>query len=398
MNFAKSRLNYCKALRKPDFNGKINSCYILISVRKGCIMKKLLMIAAVSMVLLASGCGNNTETEFVQVEIEKIEDIVTPAVEEISADDNNQSADIENVNAETVETIDETPDEADVIDSTSAIDEAGNDNVPDGNESDAGDVEDKAVVEVNLPGGEKEASSIYIAVVGNTPAEILEVAKDELMLQGYKLEVFSQGSFDAANELVANGTVDASLCINKAYMDSYNTVHGTSLSIVEHVYYEPLGLFAGKTKGVSKCPSNAVIAVPEGEIAMARALYLLEQKGMIEIKSGASYQACIDDITANKHNISFERYDISQGLPDKSKYDYYIADFNHVLVGGIDPASALGYENRNSKLLDMFTIDLVSTAANSDSQKLSLLSKVLNSKNVEKYIEDTYVGTVVDYR
>ena len=68
------------------------------------------------------------------------------------------------------------------------------------------------------------------------------------------------------------------------------------------------------------------------------------------------------------------------------------------MLSGIDPASSLGEENRNSALTDMFSICLVTTKEKISSTKIKELSKALNSEAVEDYIFDTYHNSIVDYR
>jgi len=345
-------------------------------------MKKRVGFVALGLMLMLAGCGSsNAETEFVQVEIEKIEDIKTPVVEELSTEDSVAG---DSYNEEVADAEEEIPVAEESENSEEVLQETNSEEAQQETE------------EVNVD-YEKDASSLYVVVVGNTSEEILELAKEELSWQSVNLEIVQVSSFDQANELVASGQADASLCVNKAFMDSYNTIHNSNLIIARREYYEPLAIFPGKSSSLGKCNNGAVIAVPEGSISVARALYLLEQKGVIKIKDGASYQACADDITSNPHNIKIETYDLTAGKPDTGKYDYIVMDFNHAIVYGIDSKSAFGYENRNSKLLDMFTVNLVTKNGNEDDSKLQKLIKVLDSNSISSYISSTYAGAVVDY-
>ena len=68
------------------------------------------------------------------------------------------------------------------------------------------------------------------------------------------------------------------------------------------------------------------------------------------------------------------------------------------MLQGIDPATSLGDENRNSGILDMFSICLVTDKSKTGNDKTKQLIKALNSKETEEFIKQTYHDSVVDYR
>lgn len=360
-------------------------------------MKKRAGLIVLGLTILLAGCGNsNSDDGYVQVEIEKIEDIKPASevaaagdtqgyeetIDEVSDSLQDESLTVDNQNTENVENQD--------------VESDGNQNAENVDNQESEAVEDQGTESVDL-NFEKDASSLYVVVVGDTSKEILNVAKEELSWQDVSLEIVNVNSFDQANELVANGKADGSLCVNKAYMDSYNTIHNSNLITVSREYYEPYAIFPGKSSSLGKCQNGAVIAVPQGSISVARSLYLLEQKGLIELKDGANYQACVDDIIYNPHNIKIETYDLATEKPDVSKYDFVIMDYNHAIVYDLNLKSILGYENRNSKLLDMFTVNLVTKSGNESNAKIQKLEKVLGGNKIVSYIKDTYAGAVVDY-
>ena len=61
-------------------------------------------------------------------------------------------------------------------------------------------------------------------------------------------------------------------------------------------------------------------------------------------------------------------------------------------------AQNMAEENRNSELLDMFSICLVTAKGKENGDKIKELSKALNSDLVEEFITEKYHGAVVDYR
>ncbi|MCR4749171.1 MAG: hypothetical protein K5877_05105 [Lachnospiraceae bacterium] len=243
-----------------------------------------------------------------------------------------------------------------------------------------------------------DKNPIKVAVVGSVSEDLLKEANKELSFSDHTIEVIRCEDYDRPNELVLSGEADASLYENEVYLETYNKKNATELVIAERSYFEPLALYGGKITDLNDINNSDTVAIPSGDINMARSLYLLQQKGLIELKEGASYQASAEDIVSNPHNLRFESYSIEDGFPDSEKYSLIICDHNRAMLKGIDPAQALGEENRNSELLDMFSICLVTAKDRLTSPKIKELSKALNSDYVEDHIAGTYHNSVVDYR
>ena len=245
---------------------------------------------------------------------------------------------------------------------------------------------------------EDDKKHIKVAVMGAPASEILLKANESLESSSYIIEPVICTDYEQPNTLVLSGEADASLYENQVFLDSYNKKNSTDLVICERVYYEPLALFGGTATDISSLTGPVRVAVPKGDVNKARSLYLLEQKGLIELKEGAYYQASMEDVTNNPHNISIEEVDYSAGWPDASAYSLIICDYNRAMLAGIDPLTSLGDENRNSGIIDMFSICLVTDKSKTGNEKIKELSKALNSENTEEFIKETYHDSVVDYR
>ncbi len=244
----------------------------------------------------------------------------------------------------------------------------------------------------------KERKAIKVAVMGVPAQEILNKADESLINTNYMIEPVICSDYDQPNAMVLNGEADASLYENQVFLDSYNKKNSTDLEIAERIYYEPLALFGGSISDLDSITNNVKVAVIKGDVNKARALYLLEQKGLIELKPNVYYQASMEDVTSNPHNISLEEVDLDSGWPDASAYGLIICDYNRAMLQGIDPATSLGDENRNSGILDMFSICLVTDKSKTGNDKTKQLIKALNSEETEEFIKQTYHDSVVDYR
>ena len=243
-----------------------------------------------------------------------------------------------------------------------------------------------------------DRKSIKVAVMGSPAEDILKKADEKLSLSGYRVDIITCEDYNEPNALVLSGEADACLYENNVFLDSYNKKNSTELVAEEKLYFEPLALFPGTVTDLSELKRPVKIAIPKGDVNKARVLYLLEQKGLITLKEGAYYQASMEDVIEDPYGIVFEEVDLSGGWPDVNSYALIVSDYNHAILSGIDPDTSLGDENRNSGIIDMFSICLVTDKNKESNQKIKELSKALNSEEVEDYIAGSFYGSVVDYR
>lgn len=341
-------------------------------------MKKAMLFITLLSLLFLWGCGNKEEETTVKVEIEKISD-VAPAVTSSGETAGKAMTTVSD------EAVGETP--------TTASGEASVETQVTSSEEAAAEVAQDVTAS-----GDNAVNGIKVAYCGATAKEILEKAKQELKALGYELIMLECDNYTKPNEMVMVGEADACLGENQAYLDSFNMINSTNLTVVEREYIEPYGIFPGKSRDLNHLGNGVSIAVMQGDITTARTLYLLQQKGLIELKAGSGYQACMDDIVSNPHGIKLEALNFQETFPDRTKYDLIVCDYNYAILAGIDPEEALGYENRNSGLTDLFAICLVAPSDKKDSEKIGKLCKALNSESVEKYINESYYHSVIDYK
>lgn len=242
-----------------------------------------------------------------------------------------------------------------------------------------------------------DETTVRVVTVGSPALDILNKSKEELKNRGYKLEVLVADDYLKGNDMVLTGEADACLYEHEGFLYSYNKSRGTNLIIEERLFYEPMGIYSGTVTDIYHIAEGTTIGVCEGDIYVARALYLLEQKGLIKLKSDLGFQATVEDIEENSLNLKIEECTFDTAETGK-KYGLYIMDINRAMALGIEDDTLVGKENRNSGIIDYYATCLVCAEENVGSVKIRYLSEALNSDAVEKFIEKEFDGSVVDYK
>ena len=142
----------------------------------------------------------------------------------------------------------------------------------------------------------------------------------------------------------------------------------------------------------SKNSGSVTIAVPNDATNEARALLLLEAKGYIKLKDGATITATVNDIAENPHNIKFQEIEAAQ-LPNALKdVDYAVINSNYAIEAKLNPVKdSLAIEGSSSAYSNILAVK----EGKEKSDAIKALKAALESKEVADFIADKYNGSVV---
>ncbi|MFJ5808516.1 MetQ/NlpA family ABC transporter substrate-binding protein [Streptomyces sp. NPDC093093] len=87
------------------------------------------------------------------------------------------------------------------------------------------------------------------------------------------------------------------------FLAQSNTENHTDIAPVAATTVVPLGLYSSRHTQLSRLPDRAEIALPNDPANQGRALRVLEQAKVIELRPEAGLFATPDDITANPKHI-----------------------------------------------------------------------------------------------
>lgn len=134
------------------------------------------------------------------------------------------------------------------------------------------------------------------------------------------------------------------------------------------------------------------IAVPNDTTNEARALLLLEDRGIITLKEGAGITATVKDIAENPKNIKFNEVEAAQ-LPNVLKdVDFAVINSNYAIEAGINPAQeSLATEGSSSAYSNILAVK----EGTENSDKIKALKAALESSEVAEFITNKYDGAVI---
>lgn len=243
-----------------------------------------------------------------------------------------------------------------------------------------------------------EAVKLVKLVVGASPAphaQILEAARGILKEKGYDLVVKEYTDFVQPDVALESGDLDANYFQHFPYLEQFNQEKGTNLVSAGAIHYEPLGIYAGKTASLADLPEGAQVAVPNDVSNEARALLLLADNGLIELKEGAGLDATKNDIIKNDKKLKIMEIEAAQLPRSLNDVNIAVINGNYAIEAGLKVTDSLAMEDSKSVAATTYGNIVAVRSGDEKSDKTLALMDALTSDTVKQYIENTYHGAVV---
>ncbi|VXC62316.1 DL-methionine transporter subunit; periplasmic-binding component of ABC superfamily [Pantoea brenneri] len=239
-----------------------------------------------------------------------------------------------------------------------------------------------------------QAAPLRVAADPVPHAEILEYVKTLDPKLDFNIVELSGGV--NANELLASGDVDANYFQHLPYLKDQEKALGKTFAVAASVHIEPLGIYSHKVKSLSALPQGASIAVPNNTTNLSRALWLLQDKGLIKLGAQGEAGSTLvtpKDISDNPKQIKIIEIESPQLPRALDDVDAAVINGNYALEAGLTPAKdALGLESASH---NPYANLLVTTPALAKDPRILQLAKDLRSPQVADFIRKNYHGSVI---
>lgn len=240
---------------------------------------------------------------------------------------------------------------------------------------------------------------ITVGASATPHAEILEQVKQVLADEGYELKIVTYDDYVLPNQALADGTLDANYFQHKPYLDSFNAKNGTNLVSVGAIHYEPFGIYGNGVTDLKDLAKGATIIIPADDSNETRALFLLQQEGLIKLPDDADAAkgvSTLDIVDDGGYNIVTVQADtVPAQLKNASAGTIAVINGNYALAAGLNISDALATENADGTAAQTYANIIAVRAGDENSPKTQALLKALKTDAVKQYIADTYNGAVV---
>lgn len=241
--------------------------------------------------------------------------------------------------------------------------------------------------------------TITVGASATPHAEILEHVKDALAKQGYTLKVVTYDDYVLPNKALADGEIDANYFQHEPYLKSYNAKNNAELVSAGAIHYEPFGIYGNEVTDLKSLPKGATIIIPADDSNETRALFLLQQEGLIKLPTDASAEKGVStlDVTDNGgYDIKTVQADtVPAQLKNSDKGTIAVINGNYALSAGLKISDALATEDAKGAAAQTYANIIAVRKADLDSAKTKALIAALKTDDVKNFIAEKYNGAVV---
>ena len=243
----------------------------------------------------------------------------------------------------------------------------------------------EAKVEETTKDDKKSNGEIIIGVVGeyNEVLEKVIARYEEGTGKKAKLQKFSD--YSQPNEALLAGDIDLNAYQHHKFLDEFNESKGSDLVGIGDTMLAPMGLYSEKIKSIDELEDGAKVAIPNDPTNGSRALFLLQEAGLIKVDGEAGDLIGLDKITENPKNLEIIEMDAS--TTPRSLEDVAIAAVNDTfaLDSGLEKEKAVFVEDPKSESVKQY-INLI--AARKEDENNEDYKEFIKYYQTEETIKD----------
>lgn len=246
-------------------------------------------------------------------------------------------------------------------------------------------------------GCKKQTTNEIIIGASPTPhAEILYFAQPYFEKAGIKVKVLEMSDYIIPNTALDSNDIQANYMQHEPYLIDFNNKNKLKNHLVSagKIHFEPLGVYAGKSNSIENVKEGAIIGIPNDPTNGARALWLLDELGILKINKNKGFEATELDIIDNPKKISIKAMEAAQlpvSLPD---LDFAVINGNYALGAGILDKVIIT-ESSQSTSASTFGNIVAVREQDLNNPQIQKIVEILKSEPVKQYIHDTYKGVVI---
>ena len=243
--------------------------------------------------------------------------------------------------------------------------------------------------------GSSEDEVVKIGVVGKGDEQwpaFVDAAAEE----GITVELVDFGSYEQPNPALTEGEIDLNQFQHIVYLAEYNNASGSDLTPIGSTAIYPLGLYSKKYDDVDSIPEGETVAVPDDASNQARALNVLQQAGLVELKSGGTPYSDLADVDTDKSKVkvtALEAALIPTSLPDVAAA---IINNDFVQDAGLTFEDAIAQDDPEDASALPYVNIFAARAEDADNETYLKLVKIFQTNEaVQKGLLESSGGTAV---
>ncbi len=254
------------------------------------------------------------------------------------------------------------------------------------------------------------ASTLALVAALGTPALAQDAAKKKLLIgatagsnydllqkgilpqlqkKGYQIKLVEFNDYVQPNLALSDGSLDANFFQHRAYFDQFTADRKLALSAIVQGPVAPMGVYSKKHKSLQGIQNGAKVALPNDPSNLARALLVLQQAGLVQVKPGVNPARISElDLAANPHKLKFLPLEAAQLPRVLEDADYVVVNGNFAISSGLKLNDAVVLEKTPDQYLNVVAVK----TGNENSQWAKDLVAAYRSAEFKAVVDSQFAG------
>ena len=235
------------------------------------------------------------------------------------------------------------------------------------------------------------SGEIVTLTVGASPvphADILAFIDENLAEEaGIDLEIVEYSDYVLPNRNLDSGELDANFFQHVPYFNVQVEENGYDFEHGEGVHIEPYAVYSDTLTSLDELEDGAKVSIVNDPSNQARALWLLEDNGIITLDESVE-NPTIFDVVDNPKNIEFVELEAPNLPRTLDQVSISIINGNFALEGGLVPSEdAIAIESGEG---NPYANVLAWKAGSDKADAIQILDGLLRTQDVADFITETY--------
>lgn len=190
--------------------------------------------------------------------------------------------------------------------------------------------------------------NIKIGVVGEFNEVLEEVIKRYEEGTGNTAELVKFADYNQPNEALASGDIDLNAFQHHKFLNEFNEDRGSDLVAIGDTMLAPIALYSNKVGSLDELAEGAKIALPNDPSNGSRALFLLQDAGLITVEGEPGDIIGLENVTENAKNLELIEMDASETARSLDDVDAAVVNDTFALDAGLDKDTSIYTEDPKS--------------------------------------------------
>lgn len=237
-----------------------------------------------------------------------------------------------------------------------------------------------------------EENPVRIGVVGSSDPQ-WEIFTDLAAKDGITVDIVNFTQYELPNPALTDGDLDLNQFQHLLYLAQYNEATGQDLTPIGATAVYPLGVYSLQYDTVADIPDGSEIAIPNDVTNQARALFVLQEAGLITLNDDAGVVPDPTDVDAAASRVTVTPVEANQTVIALDSVAASVVNNDFVADAGLAPADAIFADSAESQGAKPYINVWVARADEADNEVFQRLIEIHKSEEVVAALQESSGGT-----